>query len=127
MFRVSSGAMALLFAFAAAVNLNDPDPGRWVALYVAACGVALHAALRERMPSWPALAVGLVALVWALTLGTGIQQFDVFGRMFESWEMKNVQVEEARETGGLLITAGWMAAILVRQRLLARQRKGGPG
>jgi hypothetical protein len=116
--------MALLFVFAAAVNLNDPDPVQWVGLYLAAAGVALYAALRQRISPIPAIAVGLVALVWALALGSGVQQFGVFGRMFESWEMQNVQVEEARETSGLLIVAGWMAAIVFRQRMLARGNKG---
>jgi hypothetical protein len=121
-FRAASGAMALLFVFAAAVNLNDPDPARWVALYLAASGIALHAALRPRVSPMPAILVGLVALVWAIAVGSDVQQLGTFGRMFESWEMQNLQVEEARETSGLLIVAGWMAAIVIRQRMLDRRR-----
>jgi transmembrane protein TMEM220 len=33
--------MALLFAFAAALQFNDPDPIRWIAIYGAACVLSL--------------------------------------------------------------------------------------
>lgn len=117
--------MALLFVFAAAVNLNDPDPGPWVAFYLAAGAVAVYASLRPQVSPIPAVVVGTVALLWAVTVGSGVSQLAIFGRMFESWEMRNVQVEEAREASGLLIVAGWMAAIVIRQRMLARRYQRG--
>ena len=97
------------FAFAAAVNVSDPDPVRWIVIYLAASGVAAHAALRGRMSPVPAFVVGLVALAWAIGIGTGIHQIGVFGRMFETWQMKDATVEVARETGGLLVVIplGW--------------------
>ena len=52
--------MAVLFAFAAAVQCNDPDPLRWMAMYglaMLACGLALAGRLPRLLP---ALA-GLVA------------------------------------------------------------------
>jgi len=58
--------MAALFAFAAAVQYNDPDPLRWMAIYglaMLACGLALAGRL-----SWlPPALLGLIALIWAGT------------------------------------------------------------
>jgi hypothetical protein len=36
--------------------------------------------------------------------------------------MKDVRVEVARELGGLLIVAGWMAVLVVQKRKAARQQ-----
>jgi hypothetical protein len=63
--------MAVLFAFAAAVQYNDPDPLRWIAVY----GVATLAsvlALAGRLPRLLPALVGLGALVWAGTRAPGV-------------------------------------------------------
>jgi Transmembrane family 220, helix len=36
-YRVINWVMAVLFLFAAVVQYNDPDPVRWMAMYLAAC------------------------------------------------------------------------------------------
>jgi hypothetical protein len=36
------------------------------------------------------------------------------GELFESYAMKSAPVEEAREMGGLLIVAAWMAVLALR-------------
>jgi hypothetical protein len=36
------------------------------------------------------------------------------GELFESYAMKSEPVEEAREMGGLLIVAAWMAVLALR-------------
>ncbi len=109
-FRAANVAMAALFAFAAAVQYNDPDPLRWMALYLAAAAACVLALLR-RLPRFVPVAVGLVALAWAVTLAPHVLGSVGLGEMFGAWEMKDVRVEEGRETYGLLIVAAWMAVL----------------
>ena len=117
MITVVQAAMALLFAFAAAVQYNDPDPLRWMAIYLAAAGVAILAAMRRRIPPLLPLAVGGIALVWAAMVLAGVE-FGMFGRMFDAWEMASPSIEQAREVSGLAIVAAWMfiTAALGRRR-----------
>jgi hypothetical protein len=114
MFRVFAGLMAVLLAFAAAVNVNDPDPVRWVAMYGAACVISIIVALTGAVPlPLPAL-VGAVALAWAIVWAARVPSLEMYTHMFDEWEMKSETVEEARETCGLLIVAVWMAALVLR-------------
>ncbi len=108
---------ALLFFFSAALQLNDPDPIPWAAFYTVAGIVSAYAAFKPRAYPWmlPAV-VGLIGLIWAATIAPHALGRIPLGRMFASWEMKNVAVEENRETFGLLIVAVWMA-ILVATRV----------
>jgi hypothetical protein len=81
LFRIANGVMAVLFAFAAAVQDNDPDPLRWMAMYglgMLACGLALAGRLPRLLP---ALA-GLGALVWAATLAPGVVGRVSVGELF---------------------------------------------
>jgi hypothetical protein len=123
LFRVVNGVMALLFAVAVAVQYNDPDPVRWMALYGAAFVIALMAAVRGRGPIAAAACVGAVALVWglywAVTSGTPLTLYE---HMFDSWEMKNTPIEEAREASGLFIVAIWMAIVAAQSRKQALRR-----
>ena len=56
-----------------------------------------------------------VAVVWALTLASNVLGKVRFGELFEAFEMKDACVEVAREFGGLVIVAGWMAVLAVYQ------------
>ena len=116
-FRIVNTAMALLFAGAVAVQYNDPDPARWMALYGAAFLVTLMAAGRRGAPRAVAATVGAVALAWgvywAVTSGAPPALYE---HMFDAWEMKNSAVEEAREASGLLIVAAWMTVIAASSR-----------
>lgn len=116
-FRILNGVMALLFAVAVAVQYNDPDPARWMALYGAAFVVTLMAAVHGRALFGAAAAVGAVALVWgaywAVTSGAPLVLYE---HMFDAWEMKNSAIEEAREASGLLIVAVWMTVIAASSR-----------
>lgn len=104
---------ALLFFFSAALQLNDPDPIQWIAIYAAAGLVSAYAAFRPRAyPRGLPAFVGLAALIWAATIAPHALGRVSLLRMFESWEMKNVVVEENRETFGLLIVAAWMALLV---------------
>ncbi len=97
--RVFAAVCALLFAAAAAVQWNDPDPAIWIALYGAAAGLAGASA-------WGApsalLCFGLAALagVWAASLLPGVVSEAAF-----TWN------EVERELAGLLLVAGTMIAL----------------
>ena len=110
--KLLTSAMATLFLFAVAVQYNDPDALRWMAIYglaALACGLWLARRLPRLDPPWssasrrwpgrrriaPARVVGRVSV----------------GDLFESYAMKSEPVEEAREMGGLLIVAVWMVVL----------------
>ncbi len=106
--------MALLFAFAAALQYNDPDPIRWMAVYGAACVVSLLAAVVRRVLPATALTVGVVAIAWAVWIMMGGPPVSDYSHMFDAWEMKSPSVEAAREASGLILVAAWMAVLFVR-------------
>ena len=108
--------MALLFAFAAALQFNDPDPIRWIVIYVAACALSLVMYLKRRVPPVLVLTVLAIAAAWAATIAFAGPAASEYEHMFDAWEMKSPSVEEAREASGLLIVAAWMIVLLVRTR-----------
>jgi hypothetical protein len=124
LWKVVNGLMTAAFLFSAAVQYNDPDPVRWMAIYGAAAVVCVLAILGRGR--WPlAAGVGLVTLAWALTLAPAVIGKVRFGELFEAFEMKDERVEVAREMGGLLIVAVWMAVLAIafwRQRTAAKSR-----
>jgi hypothetical protein len=110
--KLLSGAMAILFLFACAVQYNDPDPLQWMTIYglaALACGLWLG----RRLPRWMPAVVGIAALGWAVVLAPGVVGRVSIGDLFESYAMKSEPVEEAREMGGLLIVASWMVVLAV--------------
>ena len=108
--------MALRFAFAAALQFNDPDPMQWIAIYVAACVLSLVAFAGRRVPLAAAIGVFVIAIVWAALIAFGGPAASEYGHMFDAWEMKSPSVEEAREASGLLIVAAWMMVLFIRAR-----------
>ena len=119
LWKILNGVMAAAFLFSVVVQYNDPDPVWWMAIYGAAAAVCvLEIAGRGHWPL-PAI-VGLAALAWALTLAPAAIGKVRFGELFEAFEMKDARVEVAREMGGLLIVAFWMAVSAI---VLWRQRK----
>ena len=106
---VANGIMLLLFLFSAVVQLNDPDPLVWIAVYVAAAAVC-GLEVRRRTPAWAPLALALVAILWAGTLY--LRAHDVpISALFAEWEMRDIRVEEAREMYGLTIVGAWMLLV----------------
>lgn len=103
--------MAALFLLAVVVQWNDPDPGRWMAIYGAACGVCLMVALRRPLPVALPILVGLIALLWSIATIAAGPAAAWYSHMFDAWEMQTASVEQAREATGLLIVAGWMLAV----------------
>lgn len=107
--------MLLLFSFGAAVQVNDPDPVRWIAVYALAAAACLLSLLRRLHWTLPAL-LSAVALAWAATLASRVVGRVPFRDMFGAFEMRNVGIEESREMYGLLIIAAWMAVLALRAR-----------
>lgn len=111
--HIVNGLMLVLFATAAIVQYNDPDPALWVGVYgVAALACALFMA--GRLPTWLATVLtggyvlgGLYLLLPIL----GPEAFyDTTGR-----EMMGV-METGREMMGLLIMAAWTGFLTWRLR-----------
>ncbi|HEX6738067.1 MAG TPA: transmembrane 220 family protein [Vicinamibacteria bacterium] len=114
---MASLVMALVFLCFTAVQYNDPDPERWMAMYGAAGLVSALAAFRPRQAWLPATAVAAVALAWAAFWLRGVYGHHVvWGQVFATTHMINSDVEETRELFGLAIVAAWMAVLAVRGR-----------
>lgn len=105
--------MLLLFTLGAAVQVNDPDPVPWIAVYGLAAAVCLLSLLRRMHWTLPALLCA-VALAWAATLAPRAIGRVPFRDMFGAFEMRTVGIEESREMYGLLIIAAWMAMLALR-------------
>lgn len=122
--RVANWVMLVAFLFSVVVQYNDPDPIRWILLYGFAalnCFLSLRGRLRWPLPG----VVGGVALLWALLLAPGVIGKTTIGSLFESFEMANTVVEEAREMGGLLIVAAWMVVLGAIAYASSRRLKAG--
>jgi hypothetical protein len=118
--KVANILMALLFLFALAVQYNDPDPVRWMAIYGAGALACLWAAFRSPVPRWLTSVVGLAALVWiGFWLPKVLGQVS-FGEMFREAGMATMEIEEGREVIGLLLVAIWMVVLFFRPGRRAR-------
>jgi hypothetical protein len=121
---IVSALMALLFVAGVVVQVNDPDPLPWMAIYGAAAAVAVMPAVRGSVPVAAPLAVGIVALGWGAAVVIGGPTVDAYGRMFDAWEMDSAATEVAREGTGLFLIAAWMAVLTW---MSWRERKKGVG
>jgi hypothetical protein len=125
--RTANLLMSVLFLFSAALQLNDPDPVRWVTMYgiaAAVCGWLAAAAPRGRPARALPLAVAIVAIAWAGLIAARSSGHVPPPRLFESWEMKDTAVEEDRELYGLLIVGAWM--LIAGARPPARASRSAP-
>jgi len=112
LFNIFNIVMALVFLVFVAVQYNDPDPLRWIAMYSAAALVCVLSAMHKAHYLMMVL-IGLISLVWAAMLAPDVIGKVSFGELFASMQMKSVAVELGRETGGLLIVFLWMAVLTV--------------
>lgn len=110
-FRVFNWVMIAAFLFSVAVQYNDPDPIRWMLIYGLAA-IACILQLRGRLPWQLPAVLGVIAFGWAVSIAPRAIGKTTFGAMFQSFEMIDTIVEEAREMGGLLIVAAWMAVLV---------------
>ena len=93
MVRIFGGLGALLFLGAAALQANDPDPLRWIVLYLTSAAVCALAPYRPVPVALPQ-GLGAIALVWAATLIPAVLR-----------EAAWAGTEVEREAGGLLLVA----------------------
>ena len=121
MLRALNAVMAALFAVAAVLQWNDPDPARWMAVYGAACVVSLMAARGRPPRAAVAATLAGIAIAWAAAIGVRVGGGDSYRHMFDAWEMKTPAIELAREATGLLLVAGWMLVVAARAHLVRRR------
>jgi hypothetical protein len=107
---------AALFAASAGLQLNDPDPGRWVAIYLAAAAAAAFASTRP-IARLAAGSVAIIALGWAMWIALRIDHWVGWrglGRPME--KVLGGPVELTREVLGLAIVAAYMGFVALRKR-----------
>lgn len=105
--------MVLVFVLSAAVQLNDPDPATWIALYLLAAGVTVLFIV-GRIRWWVPLGITIATMGWAASIAPSVVGRVPFGDMFRAWEMRDIGIEESREMYGLLIVAAWMLVLALR-------------
>jgi hypothetical protein len=113
------GLGALLFALSALLQYNDPDPVVWIAIYAAAAAACL-ATWRDPTRIWFPGAVGIAAMLWAVSLLIRTLRESRLGNPFGSMMKGDDPVELTREILGLLIIATWMTLLVVRGRARAK-------
>ncbi len=118
-FRVTSAGFALLFAFGAFVQWNDPDPLRWMAIYAAAAALSA-AAVRGRMFVAPTALLLAVLVVWVVLWAPAFRHSSLDA--LQSFDMSGMQEEEVREAWGLVLLATW-TTVLLALALRQRQRR----
>jgi transmembrane protein TMEM220 len=118
--RISCIGAALLFLGCVAVQFNDPDPLRWMAIYGAAAVLSLAALRRGGIPWIPTAVVGGIALAWMLSILPRVIGRVSLAELFGRFEMKTITIEEARECVGLGLVTAWMA-VLAAVSLRARR------
>jgi hypothetical protein len=118
--RTLRALLALAFVGFAALQWNDPDPLRWMALYGAAALASGLGAAGKPQP-WLDGLLGPGALAWAASLAPALGRIrgqDFFGQI----GMVNLDAEEAREAAGLAIVAAALLPFAVRATV-ARLRR----
>jgi hypothetical protein len=110
----------LIFLVCAVLQWNDPDPVRWIVVYLAAAFCCFVFAIR-RLPVYVPVVTAIVSILWILVLlpfvwGQTIPMDEVFSMI----HMYSPGVEELREIGGLLIVTIWMIALAVKTRRFKR-------
>jgi hypothetical protein len=110
MFRYVSMFMLLIFLLSMAVQYNDPDPIRWIAIY-GVCAVFAGLAIRG-IHHWLSIPVAVAYIAGVLYWMPGTPIDNPMNLMTDV-KMVNLGVEEWREDGGLLICAVWMIVLSV--------------
>ncbi len=107
MARIGHAAVAVLFLIMAAIQLNDPDPAYWVAVYALVAVVPAARVFRRRLPKTSLLAAGMVLAGLLISLPGFIDYLSSGDYSSIGGKMMAVKpyVESAREFLGLLIAA----------------------
>ncbi|MEL7449901.1 MAG: transmembrane 220 family protein [Pseudomonadota bacterium] len=110
-YRLFSATLAVVFALSTAVQFNDPDAWRWIALYGAsACAAGL--ALASRLSRWIPWIIFAVAAAWLIAIaGPAWRALPETGASLLEMRMQDLNVELVREAGGLAIVLVSMLAL----------------
>lgn len=98
-FKILCGFMFLIFVISCAVQFDDPDPWLWIVSYGAAGVVTALAFAGRHTPM--VIVMGLAYFGWAMYNMPHIDSSE--------W----LTTETSRESGGLMISAIWMAVLAV--------------
>ena len=110
--KFANWGFGCLFLLAAVLQWNDPDPWRWLLVYLAAGVVSISANFRPSI--WRlAAAVAIVTMLWVLVDLPGVAQDFQFGSLVSSMKAEDPSIEKSRELLGLLIVLAWMIVILL--------------
>lgn len=101
------------FIVFALLQFNDPDPEVWATWYFIASAACLWSVFNFK-GFWACLIIAVISLVWAFF------QWPVSFEGFEQVEPHNMNIERARETGGLVIVG---LVMLVNARLVLKSRR----
>jgi hypothetical protein len=109
-------AMTLLFAFAIAVQYNDPDSLVWMVMYTPPTLLSWLAFRGRFRLEVSVLAFGayvLLALYWSPAL------LQAGPESLTSWKMGTAADEEVREASGIVLCALWTGVLAWRARKAA--------
>ena len=96
--------LAVLFAVSVGLQVNDPDPVRWILIYGAG-GLAVGLLPARRVLVIPAVAIGLVAAAGGGYLASQVLGVIHLSDLWLKMSEKGGAVEVGREAGGLAIVA----------------------
>jgi hypothetical protein len=117
--KVTNLILAVMFLLFAFVQINDPDPFLWIAIYGAMAVVCVIAAFKYyiRPLHWILLAGFLVYMIilWP-GLNEWLQQEDKGVLFDEGMKMQFIYIEESREFLGLLICVIVLLVQIYRSR-----------
>ena len=102
-----------VYLLSAAVQYNDPDPVRWMLVYLAAALMCILQYRGKRQRLLPMLLLA-VSLLWMGSLLPSFVGQATPAEIFASITMQTRAVEEAREFGGLLLVALWAGILGLR-------------
>ena len=114
MARIVTVGMGIVFLFGAAVQYNDPDPFRWIGIYVIAAALSFLS-LRDILPWWIYALSSTFAIACAVAIALGVDAA-VYRGIFGEFGMASLEIEEAREALGLIIIGIWMGVLAAMVR-----------
>jgi hypothetical protein len=114
--------MLAAFLVCVVLQFNDPDAWAWMVFYGLAAVACLLAGLGRLHWGLP-LGVGVIGVVWGGVIAFRIRGVS-WSDLSSTLSMKTLEIEEAREAGGLLLAAVWMLVLVLA---MSRGGKRAPG
>lgn len=100
--------LGMLFLYMAYIQLNDPDPLYWIAIYAGTAAIAFARYAGRNSEFWTTILLGAAA-GGMIIAAPGLMEFVAAGDVAAIGDMQNASyVEPAREFGGLLIALGFL-------------------